>query len=325
MASVPRLLENLDNPAGVKGVYYRDGDRVCFSGAAERPDLDSFPEFPFRQLPVAAYSNGPLSVGVLSKAGCVFGCAYCTYPSVSGREIQVRSPKLIVDDIERLVSEYSLESFFFVDSVFNYPPEHAKAVCEEIVRREIKVRWRAYFVEKYMDRSLMEEAVRAGCDCFELSPDGAVQATMNALGKMNTEGDVERVIDLVKQCDGARASMGFMVNPPKQSISALRKLVGLFIKTKARYPEKFLHVKAWYPRIYPRTPLHSYLTERTDFPKTEADLLPRNAADLKRTFWINADNSYVNLAYNLLSRDYLYNQIEVGSSRLYVLFEAASG
>ena len=123
---------------------------------------------------------------------------------------------------------------------------------------------------------------------------------MNALGKMNTEGDVERGVDLVKQCDGARASMGFMVNPPKQSISALRKLVGLFIKTKARYPEKFLHVKAWYPRIYPRTPLHSYLTERTDFPKTEAELLPRNAADLKRTFWINADNSYVNLVYNLL-------------------------
>jgi anaerobic magnesium-protoporphyrin IX monomethyl ester cyclase len=296
---VPRLLDNLAAPDRVRGVYYREGDSVRFSGPSAPVDLDTLPDFPWRHIDLTPYLGRSNTIGILSKSGCAFACAYCTYPGISGNTIRMRAPHLVVDDIERLVQRHGLASFFFVDSIFNYPPEHARAVCEEMLRRQIRIEWRAFFVEKYMDRSLLELAVEAGCACFYFSPDGITNASREALQKVNAEEDVQRVVAWVKECRNARAFVEFMANPPGQNFAGFCRFIRFYASTHLRHPRKFPRVGGWYPRVYPNTPLHARLVAQAHFPETEEGLLPITHKGLKRVFWVNKDNAYVNLMYDL--------------------------
>lgn len=80
-------------------------------------------------------------LGVQSKRGCVFKCTYCSYPFLNNDNIRLRPPIEVVDEIEHMITNYGLQSFAFVDSVFNIPERHAKEICNEILRRGLKVKW----------------------------------------------------------------------------------------------------------------------------------------------------------------------------------------
>ena len=54
---------------------------------------------------------------------------------LNGKEYRLRAPKRVVDDIELLLKENGIDTFTFVDSVFNIPLTHAEDICNEIIKR----------------------------------------------------------------------------------------------------------------------------------------------------------------------------------------------
>lgn len=298
--SIVEFFDDIDHPEKVRGLYYRKNGEVKFTGRREYSDLNKLPSDPWRHVNVDDYRNLLGGVGVVSKTGCIFRCAYCTYPQLSGSKFSYRSAEKIVDDIELLVNKYKIESVQFIDSIFNYPEKHALDVCNEIIRRGIKIIWSAYFVEKFFTKELCEAAVKSGCFNFSFSPDGIDDATMKSLGKISREKDLLRSVEIIKEVPGAHATYGFFMNAPEQSFGGFIKLIKFFIKTKLLHGSKFLSISAWYPRIYPGTALHDYLVKTYNFPAETDKLLPLNIADLRELFWINPENAYINYFFGLV-------------------------
>ena len=77
----------------------------------------------------AAYVKTGGFVSVQTKRGCPFSCIYCIYPQLEGRRYRLRSPEAVVQEIEDVTVRSKVRHFFFVDSVFNDPREHALAIC----------------------------------------------------------------------------------------------------------------------------------------------------------------------------------------------------
>ena len=50
-----------------------------------------------------------------TKRGCPFKCIYCTYPVIQGCKVRLRSPKLICDEIKRIL-EHGIDNLFIVDN-----------------------------------------------------------------------------------------------------------------------------------------------------------------------------------------------------------------
>ena len=137
---------------------------------------------------------------IQGKRGCGLHCSYCIIRKLQGSNISVRSPKLIVDEMKDVMAEKPyIKEFEFVDPTFNYPYEHAIAVCEEIIRSGIKVRWDCQMSVKYMTPELIRLLERSGCNRVELGTDSLSDIGLKTLCKEYDFDDILRVDEMLHQ------------------------------------------------------------------------------------------------------------------------------
>ena len=135
------------------------------------------------------------SVSVQTKRGCPFGCVYCTYPKLEGRRYRLRKAEAVVDEIEAVVSQSGSRHFYFVDSVFNDPREHALAVCHELGRRRLPMRWMAFCNPVGFDAEVARAMTQAGCEGLEFGLDAATPKMLAALRKPFERKEIQTALE----------------------------------------------------------------------------------------------------------------------------------
>jgi radical SAM superfamily enzyme YgiQ (UPF0313 family) len=255
-ATFANLLRDLDHPEKVRNLLVQGEDGVVFTGTSEPAIFDLLPS-PSRELfDLSEYKKVPYSLNVQSKRGCVFGCVYCTDPFLGNYALQLRSASKVVDEVEELVNNYGVGSFWFVDPIFNYPPKHSSEICAGIRRRNLDVQWSAYFREDFLNVRLMREAVDAGCTGFVFHSDGACDQVLAFLGKNIRIADIERTIDMACQVDGANVEYYFLTDFPRGNFRNMVALAKFTAKATFRCRRKFNGSYMSRMRIYPHTQLH---------------------------------------------------------------------
>lgn len=276
-----RLLHSLDQPQSVPGVYYRRDGAVHFTGPGPRADLSELrPRLDLVDVPRYTPYARNYAIGIQTKRGCVLECAYCTYVLLSGNKLRLRPPEHVVDEVEWYVKEHGVQQIFFADAVFNLPPSHARAIAEEIVRRKIEVRWRAYHNERAIDAEYLRLAVESGCTEFTFSPDAWHPRTLGLLQKNVRQEDILRSLELVRETPGAVANYNFMIGLPGQDLQELAGILRFWAHARRRLGPRLQGFRLAYVRVEPGTALHTRL-------RVDADpdaLLPRNEADLRALF-----------------------------------------
>ena len=247
--TMPELLEHLDQPSGVRGIFHRVGDGVEFTGPRPFAALERLPPPRRDLLDPAPYRSFAEQMGVQTKRGCIFRCIYCTYPHLDGQTIRLLPPDQVADDVAALLAQ-GVDRFFFCDSVFNYPQDHALAVCAELSRRRLPVRWKAIFNEQFMTRELLDAALEAGCEEFIFGSDGSTGDTLARLRKNFNAAQAQAVYRMVKENPRAHYKCTFMFNGPGETVGSA--LTTLRLAASLWSPGRFrFHVGNI--RIYPHT------------------------------------------------------------------------
>jgi len=227
--SLPAFLASLENVPPLKGLCWREGAKVQVMPPARDYDLACYVP-PSRELldpsPYLAGNNYVPPVGIETKRGCPFNCAYCVYPQLQGRSLRCRPPAGVVDEMEVLYKEYGIESVHFTDPVLNIPRGHLEDICREILRRKLPVRWSGFLREDYLDEKNIGLFERAGCECFSFSPDGLCQESLDVLGKNLEEADILRTAELAARSDIITV-YHFMVNVPGETEETCEKGIRL--------------------------------------------------------------------------------------------------
>jgi radical SAM superfamily enzyme YgiQ (UPF0313 family) len=167
---------------GVDGVVLPAGKAsVAAAKAIDRLEDLAFPAHDLCRYP--RYQRRGGFVGVQTKRGCSFRCAYCVYPKLEGRRYRLRPPEFVADEVAWVASNPKLRHFFFVDSVFNDPRAHALAVCHELAHRKLPVRWSAFCNPVGFDDELARAMSEAGCEGVEFGLDVASDKMLAALDK----------------------------------------------------------------------------------------------------------------------------------------------
>jgi len=207
--SFPLLLDRLsqgDDPSDVPGLYVRgrglQREREC------KRNLDSLP-VPDDHLSIPpSEATEELWLPIQTRRGCPMGCSYCSTATIEGTITRRRSPRLVVQEIVRLV-ERGFRRFHFVDNTFNLPAAYARELCREITARGLDIIWRCILYPWKVDEELAREMARAGCSEVSLGFESGNEEVLRALNKRFSPNEVRRISRNLVDCGIRR--MGFLL------------------------------------------------------------------------------------------------------------------
>ncbi len=283
----PALLDNLDSPASVPGVFFRRDGNVESTGPAELFDLADYPDDAPYAVPIEPYRDVPFGIGVESSRGCAQKCVYCVYPFLNGTKVRLRPPEKIVDEVEMLVEQHGVKTFQFIAPVFNIPPAHCEAVCREMIGRDLggKADWIGWFAERFLSKEQWDLALEAGCVEFAFSPDAFADSVLKKMGKLSTRADIERTLQMARNDTRASVSYNFFISPPGETPADFLRLLRFFIGAKLRLRSR-CRAFASYIRVEPHTALHDIAVKEGILSADHA-MLPATRKGLKRLFYMN--------------------------------------
>jgi len=261
------LLEDLSTPQKVKGVWYRRPDgELAYTGQPPVGDWKTI-KHPRRDLvPAEPYLQSSfVSVGVQAKRGCSLHCIHCSDTYLLGHRVRMRDPKDVVDEIEVLNKEYGVRQLFMCDQIFNIPPSHAIAICQEIVERKLEIQWSAWFNEhkNTLPDDLMVWLKRAGCGLLSFSPDHVDDRMLKNLDKNFRHEDMLYTVQVAKK-HHMDVEYSFFLNSPGEDARSLFAILKFLAHARMELgPQlRLLTLLMMQPiRVYPHTRLHKLAVE----------------------------------------------------------------
>lgn len=105
--------------------------------------------------------------GLFWSRGCIFNCTYCSNAvwKKCNPRVRYRTPKNIVDEIELLNHNYGIRQFYVCDDMVNINPDWLMNICDEIIRRKLKIIWRCnlHCSEKLTPEPMFAKMKEGGC------------------------------------------------------------------------------------------------------------------------------------------------------------------
>jgi radical SAM superfamily enzyme YgiQ (UPF0313 family) len=218
-----RVLEGREEPGRVRGISYREGDRVVHSPPASPvPDLDALPR-PDRSLLGAEYSNalGPLSFSsgrfttVLTSRGCPHRCTFCSCTAFRGNLCKFRSPENLVGELEELAGE-GYEEVGFVDDCFTLVRKRVERICELMRERRLDISWWCGTRVDAVSLELFREMRRAGCEAVFFGLESGSQRILDYYQKRITPQQSVRAVEAARKA-GLNTTGTFIVGAPVET------------------------------------------------------------------------------------------------------------
>ena len=160
-------------------------------------DIDSLP-IPNREY--IKHLNYSSVVGVSSKLatlissrGCPYKCTFCDVPIKTHRR---RDPKLVVDEMETCVAQ-GYDEVHFYDDLFNITPRRVMDICNEIIKRGLKIVWDYRGRVNGIDEESIKMFKKAGGRLISF---GIETSTQEGLQMMRKGTKVKQNIDALKLC-----------------------------------------------------------------------------------------------------------------------------
>ena len=176
----------------VLGITYRKEDQIIKN--PDRPWFEDLDNLPFvsqiyeRFLDFNdycyAFAQKPM-IQIFSSRGCPFHCNFCSYPeSMSGRRFRRRSVNNFVDEIEYISKNMPyIREIFIEDDTFTVDRKRVAAICDEIIRRGLHVKWSCNTRVDTIDFETMKKMKEAGCRLLVVGYESGSQKVLDETNK----------------------------------------------------------------------------------------------------------------------------------------------
>ncbi len=223
----------------VPGIAFADSGRVVKS--SPRPliaDLDQLPLPARESLPMARYRALGTPCTMITSRGCPYSCIFCSGHQMFGPRVRFRSPGLVVDEIEKLQCDFGLDKINIVDDTFTLNHNHTRAVCEEMLRRNLKLKWSVFARVDRISEDLVQLMNRAGCEWVLFGVESADEQILKTIEKGVTPDQVRRGVKIAAEA-GINVFNSFILGLPGESRETARKSLAFGDELYQKYGAKY--------------------------------------------------------------------------------------
>ncbi len=192
----------------------------------------------------------PGVIPVQSRRGCPMKCIYCTTPVLEGRETRARAPEAVASWLKTWHEKWGLTRFYFVDNIFNCPPDYGRRLCRAIQDLRLPLEWSCLINPAFPDRELFQLIKAAGAGMVQVGNESGSELVLRGLGKGFGREQVERTLKMLQEA-GLPYTCFLLLGGPGETPETVRESVALL----ERYQPHLVNLKAGI-RIHPGLPIH---------------------------------------------------------------------
>ncbi|MDA0734297.1 MAG: cobalamin-dependent protein [Chloroflexi bacterium] len=195
-AQLAECIESGETYRNLPGMVYREGGAVAsngpaYSNFAKPPRLD--------ELDMARYEQSGFGIGIVTKLDDTF--SHSMAANSDGNTWRVLRPiEDVVAEIQEMKDRFGLRKVFFIDSGFNMPLPHAKALCQSIIESDLKIHWNSYLapVPAACDEEVLGLMKQAGSGLVIMKG-----VAGHDLEQESLQAKMEPLRDVCQRCDDA--------------------------------------------------------------------------------------------------------------------------
>jgi radical SAM superfamily enzyme YgiQ (UPF0313 family) len=222
------IMKKLDRKEKISGIY--DGGYIKDIDALPDPDygLIDFKEYGYPLDPIEKRETG---YTIMSSRGCPFSCSFCC-KTPSRKYVRYRSPKKIVDEIQKTLN-ISKGIYNFIDDTMTLNKKNCLEICNEIIKRKLKIQWLAMTRADVLDLELVRAMQKSGCrEVFIGVESGDSRIRNKVIKKMVAHKAILNAIKICRKV-GIRTSIFLMLGFPTEGAREIKKTVDYPFKSKA--------------------------------------------------------------------------------------------
>jgi len=233
-------IENKKDLRKVKGIMFKKtdkGGKVKFIKTPTRPQIENLDElplpardlFPWKLYPSYTSTVRKLpAMHMMSSRGCAFKCTFCGSQSL-WKCARSRSPKNIVDEMEYLTKEYGIKEIYLFDDTFNLDLKRCEDICDEIIKRKLKISIRVHARVYPMTMHLLQKMKKAGVWMIYYGVESGNQEVLNDIKKGTTLKQIREAFAMTKKA-GIRTFGFFMIGLPKDTKETIQDTLNLALE-----------------------------------------------------------------------------------------------
>ncbi len=224
----------------------------------DRPYIENLDELPYPAVhlfPIEQFNKyGNIIFPVMTSRGCVFWCDFCTAVRMFGKKYRMRSPKKVVDELEYLHRKYGEEQYTFYDDAFTVNQARTEEICNEILRRGLKIKWDCETRVDMVSKDLLLKMREAGCIAIWFGVEAGSQKIRDAMGKGISTQQTLNAFKWAQEA-GLIAVASIILGFPGETKETAWESVKLLEKIN---PDE---IGIYIATPYPGTPMYDYVTK----------------------------------------------------------------
>ncbi|MBI5245209.1 MAG: cobalamin B12-binding domain-containing protein [Elusimicrobia bacterium] len=257
-----------DDPAGIKGLVYRDGDarNIRFTGHRDGgialdtlpfPAYEKLPGFPDAyRLPIFNYPRVP-NTSCISSRGCPYACSYCDR-SVFRRGFRCNSAEYLYAHLRYLKERFGIRHINFYDDQFTFNRARVEEFAGLMIERPLDMTFNCAARAEHIDLDMLRLMKAAGCWMMSLGIESGDERLL-AQHRQNVHLDLlAEKIRLIKQA-GIRTKGLLMIGLPGETEGSIRRSMDYVFSL----PIDDFNLAKFTP--FPGSPIYEHIHELGEF------------------------------------------------------------
>jgi anaerobic magnesium-protoporphyrin IX monomethyl ester cyclase len=229
----------------ITGLVFR-GDTIISTGKRPHPiDLNTL-ELPARHLlALGRYRALGMPISMTTSRGCPYACIFCVGRKMVGAKVRYRDPIKVVDEMEILAS-YGFCQINVADDLFTANASHCLAVCDEILKRNLNVKWTSFARVDTVSLEVLKRMKDSGCQAVSFGIESGNAEILKTIRKGIT---LNQVVEAVKLCNqvGLLPHGSFILGLPGETPETLKETLAFGQELKKLGVSYGFHLLAPFP------------------------------------------------------------------------------
>ncbi|MBW1984963.1 MAG: radical SAM protein [Deltaproteobacteria bacterium] len=222
IADLADAVENSLSLETINGIVYRNGSDIIRTKPRKTlADINLLPLPARHLLPLQRYRALGMAISMTTSRGCPFQCIFCVGRKMVGAKVRYREPHKVVDEIQYLAT-LGFKQINIADDLFTANKKHCIAICDEMIKRNIKIKWTSFARVDTVSEEVLSKMKAAGCTAVSFGIESANKEILKTIKKGIT---IQQVADAVHMCvkTGIDPHASFILGLPGETHETLKE------------------------------------------------------------------------------------------------------